>query len=470
MDYTAKVGVSPAERNVVGWVIGKGGSGIKDILGKSGAKSIDYISVHSEWIVKGTPKSVDRAIKMLKNSTAAKMERSSRQPMGYHVNAPEFGRVLKGERQGAERDMAKESSESGARPPSPLQNGFGVLDMLDGKTMAEVEAEREAERKRDQELNAKLREIRRAHEREMDEERTRALTKSMDDLKISSSELEKRNQKFASGTVVYKKPSIEDEVLGGAAATTGKKGKRNRVRKEGPVNLTKDVLPKRTVDLRALRKHNNAVFAKEKAEREARKRAWEERKSKSKAKAPVVEETTVEASPEPTEEYRCANRKRRLSDEETEYERPSSRPRTETPEPEPEDPIDKFVDVALTNMSRFASNRMNWARIFGIKITFQPQSELGVGATTAKVMLSGNLKKVWRFMAHLEYTFPNTFTKKESPEESGSPSPTIEARVRNGEMGSFKMDDTRCLTPEDEEHIDEYFAEVDRWGSNAACA
>ena len=191
--------------------------------------------------------------------------------MGYHVNAPEFGRVLKGERQGAERDMAKESSESGARPPSPLQNGFGVLDMLDGKTMAEVEAEREAERKRDQELNAKLREIRREHEREMDEERTRALTKSMDDLKISSSELEKRNQKFASGTVVYKKPSIEDEVLGGAAATTGKKGKRNRVRKEGPVNLTKDVLPKRTVDLRALRKHNNAVFAKEKAERDARR-------------------------------------------------------------------------------------------------------------------------------------------------------------------------------------------------------
>ena len=148
------------------------------------------------------------------------------------------------------------------------------------------------------------------------------------------------------------------------------------------------------------------------------------------------------------------DRKRRLSDEETEYERPSSRPRTETPEPEPEDPIDELVDVALTNMSRFASNRMNWARIFGVKITFQPQSELGVGATTAKVMVSGNLKKVWRFMAHLEYTFPNTFPKKESSEESGSPSPTIESRVRNGEMGSFKMDDTRCLTPEDEEHID----------------
>ena len=73
-------------------------------------------------------------------------------------------------------------------------------------------------------------------------------------------------------------------------------------------------------------------------------------------------------------------------------------------------------------------------------------------------------------MAHLEYTFPNTFPKKESSEESGSPSPTIEARVRNGEMGSFKMDDTRCLTPEDEEHTGEYFAEVDRWGSNAACA
>jgi hypothetical protein len=353
----------------------------------------------------------------------------------------------------------------------------------------------------------------------------------MSDLKISSSELEKRNQKFASGTSVYQKPPIEDEVWGGAAATTGKKGKRIRVRKEGPVNVTKDVLPKRTVDLRALRKHNNAVFAKEKAERDARKRDWEERKSK--AKAPVVVETTVEASPEPSEEYRCSNRKRRLSEEEMECERPSSRARTETPE----DPVNEFADVALTNMSRFASNRIDWERVFGIKITFQPQSELAVGATTAKVMLSGNSKKVWRFMAHLEYTFPNTFPKKETIEESRSPSPTLESRVRNGEMGSeildlvcgdrmydipyhreewemrfgvsltirtlyskdaiskllkaqleiagtpeqidsFKMyletngwlDDVRCLTPEDQDHIDEYFAEVDKWGGNAACA
>ena len=219
-----------------------------------------------------------------------------------------------------------------------------------------------------------------------------------------------------------------------------------------------------------------------------------------------------------------------LKVEEMECERPSSRARTE-------DPVNEFADVALTNMSRFASNRIDWESVFGIKITFQPQSELAVGATTAKVMLSGNSKKVWRFMAHLEYTFPNTFPKKESSEESRSPSPTLEARVRNGEMGSefldlvcgdrmydipyhreewemrfgvsltirtlyskdaiskllkaqleiagtpeqidsFKMyletngwlDDVRCLTPEDQDHIDEYFSEVDKWGGNAACA
>ena len=64
--YTAVVGVSPEGRGVVGWVIGKGGSGIKAIIESTGVRGINYENGKSQFVVTGAPSRVEAASKILR--------------------------------------------------------------------------------------------------------------------------------------------------------------------------------------------------------------------------------------------------------------------------------------------------------------------------------------------------------------------------------------------------------------------
>ena len=384
MVYTAKVFASPEERNVVGWVIGKGGHGIKEILEKSGATKIDYIKTHSEWSVTGTPNTVDRAIKMLKISVSDKLMRRTQKPLDYRFKTTDHGQVLKGERKGAEQVSTQEildfhggwSQLLPPRPNSPLQNSFNAFT-IHQRQLHKQHLEEQAYKKEAKEKAARI--------------------------------ISHRNEKFdyGTGTRVYKKSSIEDEVWG--SSTKISKKKRDRVRKSRPVNLNLEVLPHRTVDVRKLREHNNAVFAKEKLERDTRRKAWEDRNSK------------------PLPELK-------------EDDRHSSRCKTEIPEKSPSPTLEamerngevgsEFLELGGNKMYDIPYHRSEWEMSYDVGLTIHKwynQDEISK-LTKAQLEITGTPEDIGAFKLYLK---------------------------TNGWL------DFRSLTPEDEEHIDEYFAVLD---------
>ena len=90
---------------------------------------------------------------------------------------------------------------------------------------------------------------------------------------------------------------IGDEVLGGFGGAAKAKKSKNKSQSSRGTSITAEILPSRTVNMRELREHNNRIFRKEKAQREAKKAAWEERNAK-KVKVPEAE-VTRERSPSP---------------------------------------------------------------------------------------------------------------------------------------------------------------------------
>jgi len=91
---------------------------------------------------------------------------------------------------------------------------------------------------------------------------------------------EDRTQPLIPG-VSYRKGPVDDSVWGGSVVSPKKKAKTNRVRKDGRVSLNYAVLRHRTVDRDELRARNNAVFAKEKTQREEKMNAWAARQVKT---------------------------------------------------------------------------------------------------------------------------------------------------------------------------------------------
>ena len=80
--YSAVVGVSPEGRGVVGWVIGKGGSGIKAMIESTGVRGINYENGKSQFVVTGAPSRVEAASKILRQKIQECMTRQTEQRGG----------------------------------------------------------------------------------------------------------------------------------------------------------------------------------------------------------------------------------------------------------------------------------------------------------------------------------------------------------------------------------------------------
>lgn len=293
--YTGVVSIAPRERDLVGMVIGRGGYGIKDVTTRSGARMITYNQPKSQFEISGTPNQVDRAEKIIR----AKLVDCSHKKASRFTYTPGTTRVM------AE---PKKMTVVRVRASSPLSNGFSALAKLEGKQFEEVEREKEEKAKKFAE--ARAREEKEVEESWMKSVRARdALREAKNkadqrkarieelEARMAKAEEERKARETSYGGVAYVKKELGDEVLGGFGGAAKAKKSKNKSQSSRGISITAEILPSRTVNMRELREHNNRIFRKEKAQREAKKAAWEERNAK-KVKVPEAE-VTRERSPSP---------------------------------------------------------------------------------------------------------------------------------------------------------------------------
>ena len=264
--YTGVVSVCPLERSVVGMVIGRGGVGIKDVIHKSGVKQVNYNRPKSQFELTGNPNQVDRAIKMIGSKIDEYMYQKERSDL-YRFNTVRTTSLV---------------SAPQRTPPvrvsrvSPLSNGFSALSQLDSRILEDAltkvnvnEAKSEAEKVTGQKEN---------------------FAKKIEQAK---NECASRAVQYHGCTTPYMKTKESVDVWGGFTESSKKpkKVKTNGVR---GTSIASEVLPSRNVNIRELHAHNNRIFREEKAQREAKKLAWDAMVT---AKAPKMKR---ERSPSPT--------------------------------------------------------------------------------------------------------------------------------------------------------------------------
>lgn len=292
--YSEVVGVSPEGRGVVGWVIGKGGSGIKEMIESTGVRGINYEKGKSQFVVSGTPSRVEAASKILRQKIQECMTRQTEQRerkrnrTTYQSDIP----APSGKRVAIEKTVWGGDVRPGRANPS--KNPFDSLNEMEGMSYKDYLAKQQKEKDEREAARA-------AEEKDLEDAWSGLAKVSLEDTRAESAEKEPKDKealaertKVPDGMVVHRRE--EPEVLGGG----GKKTKKSRVRgrKNKGVSVTAEVLPSRTVDFKKLRQHNWEVTQKERAARKAKQEAWEAR-NKPKAKVvepePVVEDETVES-------------------------------------------------------------------------------------------------------------------------------------------------------------------------------